>query len=231
MKPPAFQLYAADFYMDVSGWTNEEVGTYFRLLMHSWVNGPLPNDMGELSRITQSSAKKFTNKWQKLSIKFTLNGDGKYINTRLEQTREEQANYRESLSEAGKKGAKKRWGKGGDLNNHPNNHPNGKNIALQSSSSSSIETKEKISKKKRAFIPPTLSEVIAFFKENGYTQEGATEAYKYYAENDWKDGQDKQVLNWKQKMRGNQFYDSRKAEGKESWRPSEAIKRAAVKQQ
>ena len=155
MKPPAFQLYAADFYMDVSGWTNEEVGTYFRLLMHSWVNGPLPNDMGELSRITQSSAKKFTNKWQKLSTKFTLNGDGKYINTRLEQTREEQANYRESLSEAGKKGAKKRWGKGGDLNNHPNNHPNGKNIALQSSSSSSssssIETKEKISKKKRAF--------------------------------------------------------------------------------
>ncbi len=142
-KAPAFQVYAADFYMDVLGWSNEEVGAYWRLLMYSWVNGPMPNEMKELSQIAQCGAKKFSNKWKRLQTKFTLNDEGKYINLRLEQTRAEQIKYRESLSKAGKKGAKKRWNKDGDPNGYPNgdpnfdpiNPPNGKKIALQSSSS------------------------------------------------------------------------------------------------
>jgi len=47
-KAPAFQLYAADFYMDTVGWSATEVGAYFRLLMHEWINGPLPDSMMQL---------------------------------------------------------------------------------------------------------------------------------------------------------------------------------------
>ncbi len=49
-KAPAFQLYAADFYMDTNTWSIEEIGIYTRLLFSEWVNGPLPNDETRLAR-------------------------------------------------------------------------------------------------------------------------------------------------------------------------------------
>ena len=58
-KAPAFQLYAADFYMDTVTWDTDDIGTYFRLLMWSWVNGPLPDDMVKLSKIAGKTKQKF----------------------------------------------------------------------------------------------------------------------------------------------------------------------------
>ena len=37
-KTPAFQLYAADFYMDTNSWSIDEIGIYTRLLFSEWVN-------------------------------------------------------------------------------------------------------------------------------------------------------------------------------------------------
>ncbi len=144
-KSPAFQLYAADFYMDVIGWTNEEVGAYFRLLMYSWINGPLPNDTKELSSIAQCGVKKFAHNWKKLQTKFTSAPGDKLINKRLEETRKEQANYRKSLSEAGKRGAKERWKDHGDPNGHPNEVAYGQSMPLQPSSSPSVELDTNVS--------------------------------------------------------------------------------------
>jgi len=132
-KAPAFQLYAADFYMDVADWSNEEIGIYFRLLMCEWVNGPLPNDISRLSRISSCGAKKFQKTFSKIQTKFTQNGEGFLINERLEKTRQEQDNYRKSQQESGKRGAEKRWKKDGDPSGDPITKPNGRNIALQSS--------------------------------------------------------------------------------------------------
>lgn len=55
---------------------------------------------------------------------------------------------------------------------------------------------------RHSFAPPTQEEVVAFFLENGYTEEYAIEKYKYYAENNWHDSKGNPVLNWKQKYRG-----------------------------
>jgi uncharacterized protein YdaU (DUF1376 family) len=95
MKAPAFQLYAADFYMDTLGWTCEEVGLYFRLLMAEWVNGPLPNDEIRLAKTCQMSAKKFHHNFKNVLPKFVQKGDGYLINQRLEETRLEQQHYQE----------------------------------------------------------------------------------------------------------------------------------------
>jgi uncharacterized protein YdaU (DUF1376 family) len=43
-KPPAFQLYASDFYMDTNSWTIDEIGIYTRLF---YLNGST-----DLSRTT-----------------------------------------------------------------------------------------------------------------------------------------------------------------------------------
>lgn len=50
------------------------------------------------------------------------------------------------------------------------------------------------------FIPPTVEEVISYFAENGANKELALKAHSYYQEKDWKDKNNKPVLNWKNKM-------------------------------
>ena len=57
-------------------------------------------------------------------------------------------------------------------------------------------------KPSKTFIPPTIDEVKGYFKEKGYSEEGAQKAFDYYTAGDWKDSGGKQVKNWKQKVLG-----------------------------
>ena len=66
---------------------------------------------------------------------------------------------------------------------------------------------------------PTLSEVVEYFRENGYTESAATKAFNYYEEDRldrngrvWKDSNGKTVKSWKQKMRGVWFKDENKVQ-------------------
>ncbi len=52
---------------------------------------------------------------------------------------------------------------------------------------------------KTEFVPPTLADVTSFFTLHLYANEAASKFYDYYSINNWKDGQDKPVKNWKQK--------------------------------
>lgn len=110
MKPPAFQLYAADFDMDTAAWTCLQVGVYFRLLMYEWVNGSLPGTISELARIARINPRTMHKVWSMtVEKKFTLNTENMYVNNRLELEREKQLNYRESQKEKGIKRAEKMW--------------------------------------------------------------------------------------------------------------------------
>ena len=59
--------------------------------------------------------------------------------------------------------------------------------------------KKKSSDKKRK-EKPTIEEVIAYFKENGYSDEAAKKAFAYYDAANWHDASGKPVRSWKQKM-------------------------------
>lgn len=65
---------------------------------------------------------------------------------------------------------------------------------------------------KKKLVPPTQDQVIEYFLENGYSKEGAIQAFKYYSEAEppWTDSRGKPVRAWKQKMRGNQFREEYK---------------------
>lgn len=202
-KAPAFQLYAADFYMDTNGWTPEEIGIYFRLLMHEWVSGGLPNDPKRLASISQCSYKKFQFGWEIIQKKFIQNGNGLLINKRLEIARQEQEEYRESQIESGKRGAERRW-KGrikkdskpnGDPIGDPIGDPNGEKMALQSSSSSSI----KIKNKRYIHIPPSLEDVKNYCKEQNNTIDPEV-WFDYYTANGFMVGKNK-MKDWKATVR------------------------------
>lgn len=139
-KAPAFPMYAADFLVDTSEWTDEEVGRYTRLLLTTWVNGDISS---ERKRHPFGGTKKRV--WNEIYHKFFEKNAGRLVNLRLEKQREIQAAHKEALSSAGKRGAAKRWD--GEANGPPISPPNGKTMALQSSSSSK-------SKNIPTYIPP-----------------------------------------------------------------------------
>lgn len=55
--------------------------------------------------------------------------------------------------------------------------------------------------KSNSFIPPTLDEVKAYFKEKGYTESKAVQFFEYYAAGSppWSDGKGTPLRSWKQK--------------------------------
>jgi hypothetical protein len=76
--------------------------------------------------------------------------------------------------------------------------------------------KPKETKEKSVPPPPTIDEVIAYFKENGYTEASARKAYDYYqasvteTKRHWSDGKGQPVRNWKMKMQSVWFKDENK---------------------
>ena len=70
-------------------------------------------------------------------------------------------------------------------------------------------TKNKEQRTKGVFTPPSLSEVEAYFSENGYAN--AKRAFEYYQTLEWHDSKGNKVKNWKIKMQSVWFKDENKA--------------------
>lgn len=189
-KSPAFQFYASDFLVDTAEMTNSEVGAYIRLLSHQWVNGGLNSDPNRLANAVGTGLLEV---WDDIKHKFELCEDGKYRNPKLEKVRQAQINYRNKQSEAGKKGAAKRW------DSNPNSNPNSKKVALQSSSSTSSSVSQK-----KGFAPPSLNEVQAYFEEKGeapFPARSESEKFiDFYESKGWMVGKNK-MKNWKASVR------------------------------
>ncbi|MFA5324160.1 MAG: conserved phage C-terminal domain-containing protein [Smithella sp.] len=167
-KSPAFQLYAADFYMDTADWEPEEIGVYFRLLMYQWINKTIPNDTRRMARIAGLSPKKFTKNFKIISPKFSKKDDKFLINLKMEEIRHEQDNYRKSQSESGKKGAEKRWRERSDPIGDPIGEANSENIALQSSSSyidTSVSIVEQAKNNGSDYSPENVKRIISYLNK------------------------------------------------------------------
>lgn len=122
-KNPAFPFYAQDFLVDVSEWTAEEVGVYIRLLATQWANGDLSSDP---KRLAISGGPEVLRVWETVRTKFLVTGD-RMVNEKLEKIRAEKNFYLSKQSEAGRRGASKRWQK----NSNPNGEPNSESVAFK----------------------------------------------------------------------------------------------------
>ena len=140
-QPPAFQLYAADFFMDTLSWTTDEIGTYFLLLLTEWVNGPLPNNERVLAQNVRQDVRKFRKIWGNIREKFDINDAGLLENCRLETQRKEQLERRQRLVNAGRKGGLVKSGK--DVEKQSDAKAIDANEALKPSSSSSTSKEKK----------------------------------------------------------------------------------------
>ncbi len=79
----------------------------------------------------------------------------------------------------------------------------------------SLSPQSAAKKPKNSFKPPSIEEVISYFKEKGYSESAAKEFYKWYSDPDkpeapWKDGKGTLVKDWKAKARRIWFKDENK---------------------
>jgi len=74
----------------------------------------------------------------------------------------------------------------------------------------SLSPQSAAKKPKNSFKPPSIEEVISYFKEKGYSESAAQKFHDYYSSAEWKDSKGNQVKNWKQKAVGIWFKDENK---------------------
>lgn len=80
--------------------------------------------------------------------------------------------------------------------------------------------KESKKKPKSVFIPPSIFDVIEFFKENGYTEQAARTMFNFYDVADWHDTKNNKISNWKQKAHAVWFKDENKIIVNKTTRPT-----------
>jgi uncharacterized protein YdaU (DUF1376 family) len=136
-KSPAFQLYVQDFLIGTMYLTAEEVGGYIRLLCHQWDKGFIPKDDKNLRKI--SGIKK--SDLQNILDKFSKCDDGNLRNNKMEEVRENRAQYIIQATENGKKGGRPKKAKHNPNETEPllNNNPKITSSTSSSTSSSIIQ--------------------------------------------------------------------------------------------
>ena len=103
-KSPAFQFYAKDFLSGTATMSLAERGAYVSLLAHQWDTGSVPDSAKERARILRCSNAEERKIWARLVSKFSHENES-FINHRLEEERQKQAEYRRRQSDKGRASA------------------------------------------------------------------------------------------------------------------------------
>jgi len=110
-----FKVYAAETLSDerFSGWSVEERGAWFTLLLHAWREGSVPSDQSSLARLLHVDASAMRSLWSAIGDRFVEHPDhpGRLTSPRLEKEREAGQEMLARKSAAGKVGATSRWDK------------------------------------------------------------------------------------------------------------------------
>ena len=110
--PPAFQMYATDILANKEFrlMTYTERGVFITLLLECWVNGDMPADEKELSKLLNIPSDKIQSELSKHVLFFFKVHDGKISSPELDKYKEELIIRRLKQIEGGKKGQKKKQG-------------------------------------------------------------------------------------------------------------------------
>jgi len=196
-KDPAILFYTSDFITGTLTMTNDQKGKYITLLCLQHQQGYLTGE--DMLNICQSYDKK-------IYSKFNENGDGLYYNERMKIESERRRKYSESRSQNRK------------IYKTYDNH-----METITENETIIVNKNKKGAKNKKFKPPIIEEVKQYFKESGYSEDCAINAFEYYTDLDWHDKNDNPVLNWKMKMRTVWFKDEHKLQEQTDFSPLDDI--------
>jgi uncharacterized protein YdaU (DUF1376 family) len=191
-KAPAFQFYADDFLAGTLDMSQEDVGSYIRLLCHQWSRGSIPVETEKQQRLAGGSIS------VDVLLKFPVGDDGLRRNPRLEEERAKQMQFRQKQREKGLKSAETR-----KMVNHgstavattvqpdgqPNTQPDGQPEGNSPSPSPSTIIKKIADKPPSVrFQKPTVEELTAEAIKIGLPLSEVDKFSNYYESNGWKVG-------------------------------------------
>ncbi len=101
-------LWIGDYLKDTSRLTLSQHGTYLRLLMDQWVNGPTPDDDTSICRILGCTAAEWRKNRPEISRFFEVSG-GRWTHGRLEHERAEAQRRSDKAQAKARQGAEARW--------------------------------------------------------------------------------------------------------------------------
>lgn len=207
-----FPFFHRKFADGVRGESPSYIGTYIMLMCRQAEKGRITETPEKLARWIGGECTPEMVK-QVLAERFTKDESGTF-NQVLENVLEEVMEKSYSASQK----ALKRWSTDGKQNATamPQHKPSNAPAMPQHSTSNAMEIEIEIRNRKgkrerekeKSPHPPTLPELINFFKENGFTEQLAKKAFQYYQSADWHDKAGKPVKNWQQTMIGVWFNET-----------------------
>jgi uncharacterized protein YdaU (DUF1376 family) len=201
-KDPAFLFYPGDWNLGTMHMTLLEKGAYIELLMLQFARGKFT--LAQAKHMLNGS---FSETWTTISEKFETDGTY-YWNTRLKLEKDKRVMFTESRRLNALTPKKEDEDMQGHMEGHMENVNKDKNINKNKSKKIKI---------------PTIEEVKQYFKESGYSEQCAVNAFEYYTDLDWHDKNDNPVLNWKMKMRTVWFKDEHRLQETTDFSPLNAI--------
>lgn len=122
-KPPAFQMYARDWLVDITaGMPLEAQGACMRLFCHQWIEGPMPMNIAALAQRAGLQPRPFLKLWNDyLKAHFPDIGHGLVANSWLEDRRRDREAYVEKQRKNGRLGGRPR--KGEKTHGFPDENP------------------------------------------------------------------------------------------------------------
>ncbi len=120
------RLWISDYLGDTSSLSVSEHGAYLLLLLEYYRKGPLPDDIGRLNRICRATTQDDQSAVSNVADEFfPVNGDGRRHNKRADEEIAKATEAIRQMSEAGREGAARRWGKDGEPHAGNNGEPYG----------------------------------------------------------------------------------------------------------
>ena len=104
------KLMIGDFLKETMPLNTETVGAYTLLSLRYWTHGPLRNEPSFLAQLSKLPLDRFKEIQADLAELFEVKDD-LWHHEGLDYLREEAVEFKKKKSEAGRKGANKRWGK------------------------------------------------------------------------------------------------------------------------
>lgn len=98
-----FKFYIDDFIIGTSFMSNEEIGTYIKMLCYQWDKGKLPNDKKILSKMFAGEVT------DQIISKFSIDENNFLFNQRMMDEKNKADSKIEKLKANGLKGASKKW--------------------------------------------------------------------------------------------------------------------------
>ena len=175
MKDPAFLFYPNDYIGGTMGMTFEEKGAYMELLMMQFNRGHMGGHM--IGQVVGQI-------WDKIQHKFKQDENGLWYNERLEL----EINRRKAFTESRKnnlKGINQHTKKEGHMDGHMTSHMENRNE--NRNKDKNIPTFEKFTE-------------YALEKKSNICLESLKLKYESWLENNWRDGYNKKIVNWKSKL-------------------------------